>query len=129
MFDMSCNSLTKNQQETIILDSESRKAESSEEENEEEPNSDMISADDLIACMTQKNFHMTQKGLKTFHQQPVPKTSLEVPQHFQQRGEAKYSGISGVSSINQNSFNQNPRAYQPPVTNLQRNNHFARGNL
>ena len=58
MFDMTCSSLTKNQQETIILDSESRKLESSEDE-EEEPNSDMISADDLIACMTQKNFNMT----------------------------------------------------------------------
>ena len=41
----------------MILDSESRKAESSEDEDGD-PNSDMISADDLIACMTQKNFHM-----------------------------------------------------------------------
>ena len=58
MFDITCSSLTKHQQETVILDSESRQAESSEDE-EGDPNSDMISADDLIACMTQKNFNMT----------------------------------------------------------------------
>ena len=57
MFNITCSSLTKHQPETVILDSESHKAESSEDE-EGEPNSDMISADDLIACMTQKNFNM-----------------------------------------------------------------------